>query len=111
MKAPTALAFALALSATPLSAEPAPEEKCHVHSTAEIVDCHATQTTIWDRRLNTAYQDLMTSLRSRDPLRSAHGRGSNCATQTAPTSPRGRGASPEAGHKHAAPACRPGAGA
>ena len=87
MKAPIAIAFALVVAATPLCAEPAPEEKCNdANSTAEIVQCLATQTAIWDRRLNTAYQKLMSSLptRRRDRLRNAQRlwiqfRDANCA--------------------------------
>ena len=74
MKPSIVVALALVLSAAPLRAEPAPEEKCNdANSTAEIVQCLATQTAIWDRRLNLAYQKLMSSLpaRRRDRLRNA----------------------------------------
>ncbi len=87
MKSPIGLAFALILSATSLNAEPAPEEKCNdANSTAEIVECLATQTAIWGRRLSTAYQKRMNSLaaRRRDWLRNAQRlwiqfRDANCA--------------------------------
>jgi len=81
------LACAAALWAQPLHAEPAREETCADRkSTADIVECLATQTAVWDRRLSTAYQKLSDSLpvRRRDRLRSAQRlwvqfRDANCA--------------------------------
>jgi uncharacterized protein YecT (DUF1311 family) len=81
------LACAAALWAQPLHAEPASEETCTDRkSTADIVECLATQTAVWDRRLSTAYQKLSDSLpvRRRDRLRSAQRlwvqfRDANCA--------------------------------
>src|SRR5262249_44728764 len=73
MRFPILLAVVL-LSAAPLRAETPPEESCNdANSTPEIVECLATQTAVWDRRLNTAYQKVMNSLpaRRRDQLRSA----------------------------------------
>jgi uncharacterized protein YecT (DUF1311 family) len=80
------------VSARPLQAElaaqaPAPEEDCGDRkSTADIVECLATQTAVWDRRLSAAYQKLLDSLpaRRRDRLRSAQRmwiqfRDANCA--------------------------------
>jgi len=87
MKSLTVIALVLILSASPLAAEPAPEENCNdANSTAEIVQCLATQTAIWDRRLNLTYQKLMSSLpaRRRERLRNAQRlwvqfRDANCA--------------------------------
>ena len=87
MKFPILVAFALLLSASPLSAETAPEENCNdQQTTAEIVECLATQTAVWNRRLDTAYQKLLGLLpsRRRDRLRNAQRlwmqfRDANCA--------------------------------
>jgi uncharacterized protein YecT (DUF1311 family) len=76
-----------ALGAQPLQAEANAEENCDDRkSTADIVDCLATQTAVWERRLNAAYQKLMNDLpaRRRDRLRSAQRlwlqfRDANCA--------------------------------
>ena len=70
----------------PLRAEPK-EENCEDRkSTADIVECLATQAAVWERRLNAAYQRLMDELpaRRRDRLRSAQRlwlqfRDANCA--------------------------------
>ena len=80
------------VAARPLRAEPAvqapaPQEDCGDRkSTADIVECLATQTAVWDRRLSAAYQKLLDSLpaRRRDRLRSAQRmwiqfRDANCA--------------------------------
>ncbi len=82
-----AVACLAALWAQPLQAEPNTEENCEDRkSTADIVECLATQTAVWERRLNTAYQKLMEELpvRRRDRLRSAQSlwlqfRDANCA--------------------------------
>jgi uncharacterized protein YecT (DUF1311 family) len=82
-----AVACLAALWAQPLQAEPNMEENCEDRkSTADIVECLATQTAVWERRLNTAYQKLMEELpaRRRDRLRSAQSlwlqfRDANCA--------------------------------
>jgi uncharacterized protein YecT (DUF1311 family) len=82
-----AVACLAALWAQPLQAEPNTEENCEDRkSTADIVECLATQTAVWERRLNTAYQKLMEELpvRRRDRLRSAQSlwlqfRAANCA--------------------------------
>jgi uncharacterized protein YecT (DUF1311 family) len=92
MKLPILVALALVVAAPPLRAETAPaegasEETCNdAKSTTEIVQCLATQTAIWDRRLNTAYQKLLASLppRQRERLRNAQRlwvqfRDANCA--------------------------------
>lgn len=76
-----------ALWTQPLRAEPNAEENCEDRkSTADIVECLATHTAVWERRLNTAYQKLMDDLpaRRRDRLRSAQRlwlqfRDANCA--------------------------------
>jgi len=63
-----------ALWAQPLQAEANAEENCDDRkSTADIVECLATQTAVWERRLNTAYQKLINDLpaRRRDRLRNA----------------------------------------
>ena len=86
------LAYVALLSAEPLQAEPtapapAPQEDCGDRkSTADIVECLATQTAVWDRRLSAAYQKLLDSLpvRRRDRLRNAQRlwiqfRDANCA--------------------------------
>jgi len=81
------LACAATLWALPLQAEPASEETCGDRkSTADIVECLATQTAVWYRRLNTAYQKLLEGLpaRRRDRLRNAQRlwvqfRDANCA--------------------------------
>jgi uncharacterized protein YecT (DUF1311 family) len=70
----------------PLQAEPK-EENCEDRkSTADIVECLATEAAVWERRLNAAYQKLMDDLpaRRRDRLRSAQQlwlqfRDANCA--------------------------------
>jgi uncharacterized protein YecT (DUF1311 family) len=75
-----------ALWAQPLQAEPK-EENCEDRkSTADIVECLAIQSAVWERRLNAAYQKLMDDLpaRRRDRLRSAQQfwlqfRDANCA--------------------------------
>jgi uncharacterized protein YecT (DUF1311 family) len=92
MKLPILVALALVVAAPLLRAETAPaegapEENCNdAKSTTEIVQCLATQTAIWDRRLNTAYQKLLSTLppRRRDRLRNAQRlwvqfRDANCA--------------------------------
>jgi uncharacterized protein YecT (DUF1311 family) len=71
----------------PLRAEPNKEENCEDRkSTADIVECLAIQTAVWERRLNAVYQKLMEELpaRRRDRLRSAQRlwlqfRDANCA--------------------------------
>ena len=76
-----------ALWAQPLQAEPNTEENCEDRkSTADIVECLAIQTAVWERRLNAVYQKLMEELptRRRDRLRSAQSlwlqfRDANCA--------------------------------
>jgi uncharacterized protein YecT (DUF1311 family) len=86
------LAYVALVSARPLQAEPAapapaPQEDCGDRkSTADIVECLATQTAVWDRRLSSAYQKLFESLpaRRRDRLRNAQRlwiqfRDANCA--------------------------------
>jgi len=85
------LACVAMLWVQPLQAEPAsqepPQENCGERkSTADIVECLATHTAVWDRRLSTAYQKLLESLpaRRRDRLRSAQRlwiqfRDANCA--------------------------------
>jgi len=82
------LACVVVLWARPLRAEPAvPQEDCGDRkSTADIVECLATQTAVWDRRLGAAYQKLFDSLpaRRRDRLRNAQRlwiqfRDANCA--------------------------------
>jgi uncharacterized protein YecT (DUF1311 family) len=86
------LAYVALVSARPLQAEPAapapaPQEDCGDRkSTADIVECLATQTAVWDRRLSGAYQKLLDSLpvRRRDRLRNAQRlwiqfRDANCA--------------------------------
>lgn len=75
------------LWAQPLRAEPNTEENCEDRkSTADIVECLAIQTAVWERRLNAAYQKLMEDLpaRRRDRLRGAQRlwlqfRDANCA--------------------------------
>jgi uncharacterized protein YecT (DUF1311 family) len=86
MRFPILMVFALVLSAAPLRAETAPEDCNDANSTAQIVQCLATQTADWDRRLNTAYQKLLNTLpaRRRDRLRSTQRlwvqfRDANCA--------------------------------
>ncbi len=82
-----AVACMAALWTHPLQAEPNTEENCEDRkSTADIVECLATQTAVWERRLNTAYQKLIDDLpvRRRDRLRSAQRiwlqfRDANCA--------------------------------
>jgi len=82
-----ALVCVAALWARPLQAEPNTEENCEDRkSTADIVECLATQTAVWERRLNAAYQKLIDDLpaRRRDRLRSAQRlwlqfRDANCA--------------------------------
>src|SRR5258708_4906891 len=84
---PVLVALAVMVLASPLRAEPATEENCNDrNSTADIVQCLATQTAVWDRRLNTAFQNLVGSLpaRRRDRLRTAQRlwiqyRDANCA--------------------------------
>lgn len=81
------LACVAGLLASPLHAETAAEENCtERQATADIVQCLATQTAVWDRRLNTAYQKLLDTLptRRRDRLRNAQRlwtqfRDANCA--------------------------------
>jgi uncharacterized protein YecT (DUF1311 family) len=71
----------------PLQAQPNAEESCDDRkSTADIVECLATHTAVWERRLNAAYQKQMDDLpaRRRDRLRSAQRfwlqfRDANCA--------------------------------
>jgi uncharacterized protein YecT (DUF1311 family) len=75
------------LMASPLSAETAAEETCTDRkATADVVECLATQTAVWDRRLSTAYQKLLDTLpaRRRDRLSTAQRlwvqfRDANCA--------------------------------
>jgi uncharacterized protein YecT (DUF1311 family) len=82
-----AVACMAALLAQPLQAEPNTEESCEDRkSTADIVECLAIQTAVWERRLNAAYQKLIDDLpaRRRDRLRSAQRlwlqfRDANCA--------------------------------
>jgi uncharacterized protein YecT (DUF1311 family) len=82
-----AVACMAALWTHPLQAEPNTEENCEDRkSTADIVECLATQTAVWERRLNAAYQKLIDDLpaRRRDRLRSAQRlwlqfRDANCA--------------------------------
>jgi uncharacterized protein YecT (DUF1311 family) len=82
-----AVACLAALWAQPLQAEPNTEENCEDRkSTADIVECLATQTAVWERRLNAAYQKLINDLptRRRDRLRTAQRlwlqfRDANCA--------------------------------
>jgi uncharacterized protein YecT (DUF1311 family) len=82
-----AVACMAALWTHPLHAEPNTEESCQDRkSTADIVECLATQTAVWERRLNAAYQKLIDDLpvRRRDRLRSAQRlwlqfRDANCA--------------------------------
>jgi uncharacterized protein YecT (DUF1311 family) len=82
-----AVACMVALWAQPLQAEPNTEENCEDRkSTADIVECLAIQTAVWERRLNAAYQKLIDDLpaRRRDRLRSAQRlwlqfRDANCA--------------------------------
>jgi len=82
-----AVACMAALWTQPLQAEANAEENCEDRkSTADIVECLATQTVVWERRLNSAYQKLMEDLpaRRRDRLRSAQRlwlqfRDANCA--------------------------------
>jgi uncharacterized protein YecT (DUF1311 family) len=77
----------MALWAQPLQAEANAEENCDDRkSTADIVECLATQTAVWERRLNAAYQKLINDLptRRRDRLRTAQRlwlqfRDANCA--------------------------------
>lgn len=77
----------MALWAQPLQAEANAEENCEDRkSTADIVECLATQTAVWERRLNAAYQKLINDLptRRRDRLRTAQRlwlqfRDANCA--------------------------------
>jgi len=81
------LACAAALGAQSLRAEPATEDPCADRkSTTDIVECLATQTAVWDRRLSVAFQKLLESLpaRRRDRLRNAQRlwiqfRDANCA--------------------------------
>jgi uncharacterized protein YecT (DUF1311 family) len=76
-----------AVSTQPLQAGPNTDENCEDRkSTADIVECLATQTAVWERRLNTAYQKLIDDLpaRRRDRLRRAQRlwlqfRDANCA--------------------------------
>ena len=76
-----------ALWAQPLPAEPTTEENCEDRkSTADIVECLAIQTAVWERRLNAAYQKLIDDLPAgrRERLRSAQQlwlqfRDANCA--------------------------------
>jgi uncharacterized protein YecT (DUF1311 family) len=73
-----------------LQAEANAEENCDDRkSTADIVECLATQTAVWERRLNAAYQKLMNDLpaRRRDRLRSAQRLWLNFAMQTVPILP------------------------
>jgi uncharacterized protein YecT (DUF1311 family) len=80
------LACVVTLGARSLQAEPASEKTCADRkSTTDIVECLATQTAVWDRRLSMAYQKLLESLpaRRRDRLRNAQRlwiqfRGANC---------------------------------
>ena len=82
-----AVLWAPALQAEPAAQTPAPQEDCGDHkSTADIVQCLATQAAVWDRRLSAAYQKLLESLpvRRRDRLRNAQRlwiqfRDANCA--------------------------------
>ena len=82
-----AVACMAALWTLPLQAEVNAEENCDDRkSTADIVECLATQTAVWERRLNGAYQKLINDLpaRRRDRLRSAQRlwlqfRDANCA--------------------------------
>ena len=82
-----AVACMAALWARPLQAEANAEENCEDRkSTADIVECLATQTAVWERRLNAAYQRLINDLpsRRRDRLRTAQRlwlqfRDANCA--------------------------------
>jgi uncharacterized protein YecT (DUF1311 family) len=68
-------------------AQPNTEENCDDRkSTADIVECLATQTAVWERRLNAAFRKLIDDLpaRRRDRLRSAQRlwlqfRDANCA--------------------------------
>jgi uncharacterized protein YecT (DUF1311 family) len=72
MTLPILAACAVVLSISPVRAQS--DEKCNdANSTAEIVQCLAGQTAIWDRRLNAAYQTLMGDLpaRRREQLRGA----------------------------------------
>ncbi len=76
----------VALWSQPLQAEPKEENCDDRKSTADIVECLATQAAVWERRLNAAYQRLMDDLpaRRRDRLRSAQRlwlqfRDANCA--------------------------------
>jgi uncharacterized protein YecT (DUF1311 family) len=82
------LACVVTLGARSLQAEPAAaEEACADRkSTTDIVECLATQTAVWDRRLGMAFQKLLESLptRRRDRLRNAQRlwiqfRDANCA--------------------------------
>jgi uncharacterized protein YecT (DUF1311 family) len=80
------LAIALLVLAAPLRAEPAEATCDDAKSTAEIVQCFATQTAAWDRRLNAAYQKLLKELPAarRERLRNAQRlwvqfRDANCA--------------------------------
>ena len=75
-----------ALWERPLLAQANAEENCDDRkSTADIVECLATQTAVWERRLNVAYQKLINlPARRRDRLRSAQRlwlqfRDANCA--------------------------------
>jgi uncharacterized protein YecT (DUF1311 family) len=75
-----------ALRTQPLQAEPKEEDCNDRKSTADIVECLATQAAVWERRLNAAYQKLMDDLPAsrRDRLRSAQRlwlqfRDANCA--------------------------------
>jgi uncharacterized protein YecT (DUF1311 family) len=75
------------LQAEQASQPPPPQENCgERRSTADIVECLATHTAVWDRRLSAAYQKLLETLpmRRRDRLRSAQRtwiqfRDANCA--------------------------------
>ena len=83
-------ALLLAASALPVSAAGTAgtnETSCgDKTSTAEIVDCLAAETKVWDQRLNAAYAALLKSTEPerRDPLRTAQRawlqfRDANCA--------------------------------
>jgi uncharacterized protein YecT (DUF1311 family) len=82
-----AVLWAAPLRAGPAAQAPAPQEDCGDRkSTADIVECLATQAAVWDRRLSAAYQKLLESLpvRRRDRLRNAQRlwiqfRDANCA--------------------------------
>jgi len=53
-----AVVWMVALWSQPLQAEPKEENCDDRKSTADIVECLATQAAVWERRLNAAYQKL-----------------------------------------------------